>query len=94
MLTDDMTRLCGEILAMRGMRGNMMGELRHEAAGRKKAMAEFTANLNETRADMARRTKEERTAFFSQLKRTVGTQRREMRNDLAGARRAWAGSGS
>jgi hypothetical protein len=94
MLTDEMTRLCGEILTMRGMRGNMMGELRRDAASRKKVMAEFSVHLNKTRSEMARKTKKERLAFFSQLKRTVGAQRRETRSDLAGARRAWAGSGS
>ena len=35
MLTDDMTRLCNEILAMRKMRGSMMSELQHGAKGLK-----------------------------------------------------------
>jgi hypothetical protein len=43
---------------------------------------------------MANRTKSERLAFLNGVKRSVGAQRREMRNDLAGARRAWAGKGS
>ena len=40
MLTDDMTRLCGEIHAMRKMRGSMMSELQHEAKARKQAVAQ------------------------------------------------------
>ena len=31
MLTEDMTRLCGEINAMRSMRGSMMTGLQHDA---------------------------------------------------------------
>ena len=33
MLTDDMTRLCDEIVAMRKARGTMMTELQHGAKG-------------------------------------------------------------
>jgi hypothetical protein len=40
---------------------------------------------------MAKRTKNERVAFLNNLKRSVGAQRRAMRNDLTAARRAWAG---
>jgi hypothetical protein len=35
MLTDDMTRLCDEIVAMRKARGTMMTELQHGAKGLK-----------------------------------------------------------
>jgi hypothetical protein len=91
MLTDDMTRLCGEILAMRNMRGNMMSELQRGAKGRKQAVAELCAHIGSARMAMARRTKNERLAFLSGLRRWVGAHRRDLRNDLAGARRAWAG---
>jgi hypothetical protein len=43
---------------------------------------------------MAKRTKNERLAFLNNLKRSVGAERRDMRDDLAGARRAWAGKSS
>ena len=91
MLTDDMTRLCDEIVAMRKMRGSMMNELQHGAKGLKHSVTKLCAHFGRVRATMAKRTKNERLAFLNNLKRTVGAERREMRNDLAGARRAWAG---
>lgn len=94
MLTDDMTRLCSEIHAMRRTRGSMMSELQRDTKGRKQAVAQLCAHLGSARTAMAKRTKNERVAFLNNLKRSVGGQRRDMRNDLAGARRAWAGKGS
>jgi hypothetical protein len=91
MLTDDMTRLCGEICAMRRMRGSMMSELQHGATERKQTVAELCAHIGRARTTMAKRTKHERVAFLNNLKRSVSAQRRDMRNDLTGARRAWAG---
>jgi len=91
MLTEDMTRLCDEIVAMRKMRGNMMTDLQHGAKGLKHSVTKLCAHFGRVRATMAKRTKHERLTFLNNLKSTVGAQRREMRNDLAGARRAWAG---
>jgi len=94
MLTDDVTRLCSEIHAMRRMRGSMMSELLHDTKGRKQAIAQLCVHLGRSRTAMAKRTKNERVAFLNSLRRSVGAQRREIRNDLAGARRAWAGKSS
>jgi hypothetical protein len=91
MLTEDMTRLSEEIVSMRRMRGSLMGHLHQDATERKQAVAEMCSQMGEARVAMARRTKNERMAFLSGLRRAVGAQCREMRNDLAGARRAWAG---
>jgi hypothetical protein len=94
MLTDDMTRLCDEILAMRKMRSTMMSDLRHGAKGLKHSVTKLCAHFGRARVTMAKRTKNERVAFLNNLKRSVGAQRHDMRNDLAGARRAWAGKSS
>jgi hypothetical protein len=94
MLTDDMTRLCDEIVAMRKARGAMMTELRHGAKGLTHNVTKLCAHFGRVRTTMAKRTKNERLAFLNNLKRSVGAERREMRNDLAGARRAWAGKSS
>ena len=94
MLTDDMTRLCDEIVAMRKTRGSMMSALRHDAKGLKHTVKKLCAHLGRTRTTMAKRTKNERTAFLNDLKRAVGAQLRDTRNDLAGARRVWAGKGA
>lgn len=94
MLTDDMTRLCGEIVAMRRGRGCLMSQLQCDTKGRRQAVVGFCADLSSARTTMAKRTKNERVAFVNGLKRWVGARRRDVRNDLAGARRAWAGKGS
>jgi hypothetical protein len=94
MLTDDMTRLCDEIVAMRKMRGGLIREIQNEAKGRKQAVTKLCAHLGSARAAMARRGKHERVAFMNHLRRSVGAQLREMRDDLAGARSAWAGKSS
>ena len=94
MLTDDMTRLCDEIVAMRKMRGSMMNELQHGAKGLKHTITKLCAHFGRARTTMAKRTKNERVAFLNNLKRSVSAQRRDMRNDLAGARSAWAGKSS
>jgi len=94
MLTDDMTRLCDEIVAMRKTRGSMMSALRHDAKGLKHTVKKLCAHLGRTRTTMAKRTKNERTAFLNDLKRAVGAQLRDTRNDLTGARRVWAGKGA
>jgi hypothetical protein len=91
MLTDDMTRLCAEIVAMRKMRGNLMSEIQHDSKKRRQAVAKFCVHLGTARAAMARRSKHERMAFMNRLRRSVGTELREIRDDLAGARNAWAG---
>ena len=94
MLTEDMTRLCDEIVAMRKMRSSMMTELQHGAKGLKHSVTKLCAHFGRVRATMAKRTKNERVVFLNNLKRSVGAERRDLRNDLAGARRAWAGKSS
>ena len=91
MLTDDMTRLCREIVTLRGMRASAMNDLQNEAEERKQAVAEFCSQMHADRKAMASRAKKERMTFIKGLRRSVNAQRREMRNDLAGADRAWAG---
>jgi hypothetical protein len=75
-LVEDMTRLVGEIQALRGSRRAFRKEL---------------ADGNSDRQMVAKGAKEERLAFCKNLKRTVGGQQREMRAEMAAARRAWAG---
>ncbi len=91
MMTDDMSRLCGEIVAMRKGRGVFMNGLVRDHEDRKHSVVQFCAHTHSARTEMAKRTKTERLTFLHNLKRAVTAQRREMRRDLAGARRAWAG---
>jgi len=92
-LTEDMTRLSGEIQTLRGSRRALRKELADGSHDRQMDVFEMCADFADTHARMAKRTKEERLAFCKNLKRTVGGQQREMRADIAAARRAWAGHG-
>ena len=91
MLTDDMTRLCREIVDLRGMRASAMKNLQNETEERKQAVTELCSQMHDDRKAMASRTKKERTTFLKGVRRTVNAQLRETRNDLVGARKAWAG---
>jgi len=91
MLKDDTTRLCGEIRAMRRIRASLMEELQRGASELKQTVTELCSHFGHARTAMAKRTKHERVAFMNNLKRSVSAQRRDLRKDLAGARKAWAG---
>ena len=91
MLTNDMTRLCREIVTLRGMRASAMTELQQDAKERKQVVAELCSQMHDDRTAMARQTRKERMTFMKGVRRTVNAQRRAMTNDLAGARKAWAG---
>jgi hypothetical protein len=91
MLKDDTTRLCGEIRAMRKMRCSLMDELQQGASELKETVTELCSDFGHARTAMAKQTKHERVAFLNTLKRSVGALRRDLRKDLAGAHKAWAG---
>ena len=91
MLTDDMTRLCREIVDLRGMRASAMKNLQNDTEERKQAVAEVCSQMHDDLKAMASRTKKERMTFLKGVRRSVNAQLRETRHDLAGARKAWAG---
>jgi hypothetical protein len=93
-LLEDMTRLVGEIQALRGSRQALRDELADGNRDRQMDVFEMCADFAGTQARMANRKKAERLACLKNLKRTVGGQQREIRADIAGARRAWAGRGA
>jgi len=76
-LTDDMTRLCGEIVAFRGFRKSFVKDLTHSTNA-------LLDSFHRAHQDMARKTKAERRAAWAHMKKTLNA-------DLNGARRAWAG---
>ena len=84
MLTNDMTRLSGEIRGLRGQRAALISDLQNGARELKKNVTDLRAHFHRARTTMAKRTRNERLT-------TVNNRRRDMRNDLAGVRRAWAG---
>jgi hypothetical protein len=83
-LTEEMTRLCGEIVALRGARKGFVKDLTNNVAAMK-------ANFRRAHNDMAKKTRTERRAAMAHLKKTVGDMRHAFAADLEGARRAWAG---
>ena len=91
MITDDMVRLHDEILAMRKGRGTLMNNLQKKTKSREKAVKHLCSHLGQVRAKMAKHTKQVRLTLLNSLKSSVGALRQEMADDLAGARKAWAG---
>jgi hypothetical protein len=91
MLTNDIKRLCGEIVTLRKERGEMLDDLAHECQARQHSVAELCGHFHSTRVAMARQTRHDRLAFVKHLKHIVQTHTRQFRSDLAGARKAWAG---
>lgn len=89
LLTADVTRLCGEINALRRARGTFLKDLVKETRDRKLAVSETQAAFAFARTALARRTKADLSGFISGLRCGVGSFRRELNADLAGARRAW-----
>ena len=82
--TDEMTRLVGEIVTVRGARKGFVKDLTHNTKA-------LMANFHRAHKDMARKTKAERRSAVAHLKKTVGAMRHAFAADLDGARRAWAG---
>jgi molybdenum-dependent DNA-binding transcriptional regulator ModE len=82
--TDEMTRLVGEIVDLRGARKGFVKDLTQNTAA-------LMANFHRAHRDMARKTKAERRAAAAHLKKTVSAMRHAFAADLDGARRAWAG---
>ena len=90
-MTDDKVRLHDEIHAMRKDRDILMNELQKETKSRKKAVTQLCSHFGHVRAKMAKHTKQARLTFLNNLKSSVGALRKDMADDLTGARRAWAG---
>jgi hypothetical protein len=83
-LTEEMTRLSGEIVATRTARKGFIKDLTH-------GMAALRADLRRAHQEMARKTKAQRRATMTHLRKTVGGMRHAFAADLQGARQAWAG---
>ncbi len=90
MLTEDTIRLHDEIVAMRNIRGGLMSDLQKETKSRVKAVTRLCAHFGHARAKMAKQTKHARVNFLNDLQRSVSTLRKDVTDDLAGARKAWA----
>jgi argininosuccinate lyase len=83
-LTDEMTRLRDEIVALRRARQGFVRDLSNHVAGLK-------TSFRRAHHEMGRKTRAERRAGVAHLKKTVSARRQALAADLEGARRAWAG---
>ena len=93
-LTDDMTRLRGEIDVQRNARGALMQDLARGAKDLSSVVSAMRADFSSTHAAMARKAKRGRDGAVNSIKKRVNRMHREMAADLAGARRAWSGKTS
>ena len=88
-LTEDMTRLCQEIQALRTNREELKQELAAASKARQVEVVESCATFAEALARKAQRAHYSRMIFLNDLKHWVSEQSREMRDDLGMVRRVW-----
>jgi hypothetical protein len=89
MLTEDMTRLRNEILALRSSRQGLIHDLERETEDRQADVSRRLAHFSKGFSAVARRTKADRLGSISDLKRTVSDVLTGVRTDLSGIRQAW-----
>lgn len=97
-LTNDMTRLCGEIAALRSSRAESRAEMQEAITQLQESVTQMLTGFGEARSEMAKQTKTELSEFIAQVKESVtelqqkvAKLQEEFRDDLGGAHRAWHG---
>ena len=90
-LTADMTRLRGEVDALRSDRGMLMQKLARGAKDLASSVSDMQANFAAAHATMARKTGKARASYVARIKKQVGRMRKENASDLAGASHVWFG---
>ncbi len=93
-LTEHMTQLRNEILALRSARQGLAQTLERETEERRAEVSQTLANFSKSFAARARRTKADRLGSLSDLKRTVDGLRTEVHTDLSSIRQAWRALGT
>lgn len=89
--TEDIQRLCGNIVALRKGRQTLRAALATENRDRRSEIAEMRATAGRLQTEMAHQSSAARNSFLRELKREVHGECRAVREDLAGARHAWLG---
>ena len=90
-LTDDITRLVGEITTGRRSRAELIKGLRRGAKDLGEEVLLMRSRFQQNHHNMARETRSERMYFVSGMDKTVTSLLQSFNSDLAGARRAWYG---
>ncbi len=91
-LSESMTRLCAEIIALRRARQDLCATLKETSQTRSTTVKELCADLTAARQQSGQKNAQHRQVFMSRLRRQVEQQRDDIRNDLAKAKAAWLGS--
>jgi hypothetical protein len=86
-LTDDMARLCGEIVGLRMLRRAFVQDL-------ERSVAQLRASFRQAHEERTARSQAVRVQAIGDLKVSVAGLRQDNLLDLEGARRAWAGLGT
>jgi hypothetical protein len=90
-LTEHLTQLRDEILALRSARQGLAQALGRETEERRADVSQALADFSKKFATMARKTKANRLCSLSDLKHTVDGLRTEVHTDLSNIRQAWRG---
>jgi hypothetical protein len=93
-IATDMSRLCGEIAALRDSRAALKRNLAEATEGLHEEVSCLLTGFGEARAEMSKQIKAELCEFVLQLKGQVTDLLKGVRDDLKGAHRAWAGASS
>ncbi|MBZ5553932.1 MAG: hypothetical protein LAO21_14525 [Acidobacteriia bacterium] len=89
-LTEGLTRIHDEILALRQERGDLIGDLHQEATDRKSAVSQMLATFSKDLSETVRRNRKNRTDFMANLRETVSNLQQEVRLELGEAQQALA----
>jgi len=93
-LTEDLTRLRNEVLALRSARQGLIHDLERETEERRRNVSRMLANFSKGFGAVVKRTKADRLGSISDLKRAVTNVLTEVRTDLGGIRHAWLALGT
>ena len=100
-LTEDITRLCDGIVALRESRGTLMDAIARTAKDRRQTVSQMQSMFRHALNEAAKGGKEGRVAFASQIKTAVAGIKETVSDllngvsaDLEGAHKAWSGIGS
>jgi hypothetical protein len=93
-ITEDMTRLHEEILVMRNARRSLIVDLKDGARRLSSTVSGVRGELRSRTGFIVNEARSEREAFTAGLKESVLIARNQIKQELAGAHRAWLGGSS
>jgi len=89
-LTEQLTQLRNEILALRGVRQGLTQAIERDSEVRRAEVSQTLADFSKKFARLSSRKKADRLGSIAELKRAVNGLRTEVHTDLEGIRLAWS----